>query len=139
MDQEYIMERRMNMNMKYTTDQVEEHINFVIGTLIPDLKTSGNTATAESFETGMNMLQEQLEDRCDLIHQLNHHKEPIIIEYYVRESYGRPLEYILNGAQRQIIQNLTRQKTIDEVIRELLRDLTGSHIIWKQVLPPGQS
>lgn len=60
----------------------------------------------------------------------------IIIEYFVRNSYGRNIEYILDAGQRQIVQNLTRQKTIDSVIRELLRDLTGGAIIWKQVIAP---
>lgn len=87
------------------------------------------------------------DDLDTLIHVLPHsvieqlHKEyskpaTIIIEYFVRESYGRKLEHIVDDAQRRIVQNLTRQKTIDGVIRELLRDLTGGAIIWKQVLAP---
>lgn len=91
-------------------------------------------ATLEAaVETG-NLSQECM-DHC--IHCFDSYRQPIIIEYYVRNVYGRPTEYVLDGAQRQIIMNLTRQKTIDSVIRELLRDLTGGAIIWKHVLPPG--
>lgn len=64
------------------------------------------------------------------------YRQPIIIEYFVRESYGRRLEYILDAGQRKIIQNLTRQQTIDSVIRELIRDLTAGQIIWKEVPKP---
>jgi hypothetical protein len=77
------------------------------------------------------------QELADEVHRrFMEYRQPIIIEYYVRESYGRKLEYIADPAQNRIIQNLTRQKTIDSVIRELLRDLTGGAIIWKQVLAP---
>jgi hypothetical protein len=125
--------------MRYSTEQVEEHIE--------QLKKSFEERTGIQFNPtahipddneamAASMLQEQLEDRCELVNQLNRRKEPIVIEYYIRESYGRKLEYILDPGQRQIIQNLTRQKTIDSIIRELLRDLTGGAILWKQVFAP---
>jgi hypothetical protein len=59
--------------------------------------------------------------------------DKIVIEYFVREVYGRKLEYVKDPFTAKLIANLTRQKTIDSVIRESLRDLTGGHILWKEV------
>lgn len=58
------------------------------------------------------------------------------IEYYSKEVYGNRLEYVINKDDAQIIRQLTGKKTISGVERELIRDLTGSFIEFKEVLPP---
>ena len=58
------------------------------------------------------------------------------IEYYSKEVYGNRLEYVINKDDASIIRQLTGKKTISGVERELIRDLTGSFIEFKEVLPP---
>ena len=58
------------------------------------------------------------------------------IEYYSKEVYGNRLEYVINKDDAQIIRQLTGKKTISEIERELIRDLTGSFIEFKEVLAP---
>ena len=58
------------------------------------------------------------------------------IEYYSKEVYGNRLEYVINKDDANIIRQLTGKKTISEIERELIRDLTGSFIEFKEVLPP---
>lgn len=58
------------------------------------------------------------------------------IEYYSKDVYGNRLEYVINKEDAQIIRQLTGKKTISEIERELIRDLTGSFIEFKEVLPP---
>jgi hypothetical protein len=58
------------------------------------------------------------------------------IEFYSREVYGNRLEYVVNKADANIIQKLTGKKTITEIERELIRDLTGSLVDFKEVLAP---
>ena len=58
------------------------------------------------------------------------------IEYYSKEVYGNRLEYVINKEDAQIIRQLTGKKTISEIERELIRDLTGSFIEFKEVLAP---
>ena len=58
------------------------------------------------------------------------------IEYYSKDVYGNRLEYVINKDDAQIIRQLTGKKTISGVERELIRDLTGSFIEFKEVLPP---
>ena len=58
------------------------------------------------------------------------------IEYYSKEVYGNRLEYVINKDDAYIISRLTGKKTISEIERELIRDLTGSFIEFKEVLPP---
>jgi hypothetical protein len=58
------------------------------------------------------------------------------IEYYSKEVYGNRLEYVINKDDAQIIRQLTGKKTISGIERELIRDLTGSFIEFKEVLPP---
>lgn len=58
------------------------------------------------------------------------------IEYYSKEVYGNCLEYVINKDDAHIIKQLTGKKTISEIERELIRDLTGSFIEFKEVLPP---
>ena len=58
------------------------------------------------------------------------------IEYYSKDVYGNRLEYVINKDDARIIRQLTGKKTISEIERELIRDLTGSFIEFKEVLPP---
>ena len=58
------------------------------------------------------------------------------IEYYSKDVYGNRLEYVINKDDARIIRQLTGKKTISGVERELIRDLTGSFIEFKEVLPP---
>ena len=59
-----------------------------------------------------------------------------VIEYYSKEVYGNSLEYVVKEDDAHIIRQLTGKKTISEIERELIRDLTGSFIEFKEVLPP---
>jgi len=59
-----------------------------------------------------------------------------VIEYYSKEVYGNSLEYVVNRDDAYIIQQLTGKKTISGIERELIRDLTGSFIEFKEVLAP---
>ena len=58
------------------------------------------------------------------------------IEFYSREVYGNRLEYVVNNADADIIRKLTGKKTITGIERELIRDLTGSLVDFKEVLAP---
>ena len=58
------------------------------------------------------------------------------IEFYSREVYGNRLEYVVNKADANIIQKLTGKKTITGIERELIRDLTGSLVDFREVLAP---
>ena len=58
------------------------------------------------------------------------------IEFYSREVYGNRLEYVVNKADANIIQKLTGKRTITGIERELIRDLTGSLVDFKEVLAP---
>ena len=59
-----------------------------------------------------------------------------VIEFYSKDVYGNRLEYVINNDDAYIISRLTGKKTISGVERELIRDLTGSFIEFKEVLPP---
>ena len=56
-----------------------------------------------------------------------------VIEFYSKDVYGNRLEYVINKDDAQIIRQLTGKKTISGVERELIRDLTGSFIEFKEV------
>lgn len=58
------------------------------------------------------------------------------IEFYSREVYGNRLEYVVNKADADIIRKLTGKKTITGIERELIRDLTGSLVDFREVLAP---
>ena len=58
------------------------------------------------------------------------------IEFYSREVYGNRLEYVVNKADADIIRKLTGKKTITGTERELIRDLTGKSVEFKEVLAP---
>ncbi len=59
-----------------------------------------------------------------------------IIKFYVREVYGKPLEYVADERDAKLLWQLTGQKTINSVIRELIRDLSNGQIVFEQVLKP---
>jgi hypothetical protein len=59
-----------------------------------------------------------------------------VIEFYIKDVYGKPLGYIKNPADAAIVQQLTGKKTIDPTQRELLRDLSGGLIQFQQVMFP---
>jgi hypothetical protein len=59
--------------------------------------------------------------------------EKKVIQYIVRESYGNSLEYIANPADARLVELLTGRKTINSVIRELIRDLSGGRIQFEEV------
>lgn len=58
------------------------------------------------------------------------------ILFYSREVYGNPLEYIVNEADANIVRQLTGKKTISGRERELIRDLTGNLVDFKEVFAP---
>ena len=58
------------------------------------------------------------------------------IEFYSREVYGNRLEYVIDKADADIIRKLTGKKTITGIERELIRDLTGNSVNFKEVLAP---
>lgn len=58
------------------------------------------------------------------------------IEYFRKEVYGNTLEYIVNQGDAQIVQQLTKQKTINSVTRELIRDLSNGYILFVEVIQP---
>lgn len=59
------------------------------------------------------------------------------IKYFVKNQYGIDREFIHpdNAGDAAIIRQLTGQKTLTGVIRELIRDLTGGQVNFEQVLP----
>jgi len=59
-----------------------------------------------------------------------------IILYYRKDVYGKTLEYVADAGDAKVIEGLTRQKTIDGRIRELIRDLTGGLVNFQEVTMP---
>jgi len=58
------------------------------------------------------------------------------IRYYVQNIYGVRREKFLDKKQESVFIQLTGRKTLDNVSRELIRDLSGSSVEFEQVLPP---
>lgn len=58
------------------------------------------------------------------------------ILFYSREVYGNSLEYIVNEKDADIVRQLTGKKTISGRERELIRDLTGNLVDFKEVFAP---
>ena len=58
------------------------------------------------------------------------------IEFYNREIYGTAREYLANEGDAKVFLQLTGKKTITSVERELIRDLSGGLVNFKQILPP---
>lgn len=59
------------------------------------------------------------------------------IEYYVQSVYGVNRERFKNKSDADLFHKLTGRRTLDGVSRELLRDLSGGAVSFKQVFPPG--
>jgi hypothetical protein len=59
-----------------------------------------------------------------------------VIKYYRRRNYGAEHEYVADRGDALILQRLTGQKTINGVIRELVRDLTGGLVGFEEVIAP---
>lgn len=61
-----------------------------------------------------------------------------VIKFYSVKQYGNVREFVHpdHSAEAAIIAQLTGQKTINSVVRELIRDLTGSQVTFEQVLDP---
>lgn len=58
------------------------------------------------------------------------------IYYYRRDVYGTTLEYVPDAGDAAILSQLTGRRTINGVIRELLRDLSGGRIQFHEVIDP---
>jgi hypothetical protein len=60
------------------------------------------------------------------------------IKYYRKAEYGTVREYIHPSCKGDaaIIRQLTGQKTITSVVRELVRDLSNGLISWEEVIAP---
>lgn len=58
------------------------------------------------------------------------------IKFYRKSVYGKTLEYVLDKGDARVIAQLTGKVTIDGVIRELLRDVSGGAIVWEEVVAP---
>lgn len=56
------------------------------------------------------------------------------IQYYVREVYGKPLEYVKDAGDAKLIRQLTGKKTIDCQTRELIHDLSGGLVFFERVM-----
>ena len=61
-----------------------------------------------------------------------------VIKYYRKSSWGETREFIHpdNMGDGAIIKQLTGKKTIDGVVRELIRDLTGSQVQFEETTAP---
>lgn len=59
-----------------------------------------------------------------------------VIQYYRKDVFGVVREYVVDKGDAGIIQRLTGQKTINGVVRELIRDLSGGNIEFKEVIAP---
>ena len=46
----------------YSDDAIEQHVTYLEGTLIPDLQESGSDATAEDFQTSVDMIKWLLDE-----------------------------------------------------------------------------
>lgn len=60
-----------------------------------------------------------------------------VIQYYVKHNYGSPYEYVANPDDAELIRRLTGQKTINSVMRELIRDLSGGNVTFEKIHQPG--
>lgn len=58
------------------------------------------------------------------------------IEYFTRNVWGKPLQYIKEKGDADIFRQLTGKATITGAERELLRELSGGAIDWQQVIDP---
>lgn len=58
------------------------------------------------------------------------------IKFYKKNVWGKNVEYVLDKGDAQIIKQLTGQITVNSVIRELFRNISGGQICWEQVIAP---
>lgn len=61
------------------------------------------------------------------------------IQFYTKSVYGNSLDYIINAGDAKILAQLTGRKTITNVERELVRDLTGGLVSFEQVIEPDKN
>ena len=62
-----------------------------------------------------------------------------VIRYYRRNIYGTEHEYVADHGDAKVLAQLTgRTTTINGIIRELLRDLSGGRIQFQEILAPKQ-
>ena len=59
-----------------------------------------------------------------------------VIRFYTKTIYGNSLDYVLEKGDAEIISKLTGKRTISSVERELIRDLAGGFVEFKEVLAP---
>ena len=59
-----------------------------------------------------------------------------VIRFYTKTIYGNPLDYVLEKGDAEIISKLIGKRTISSVERELIRDLSGGLVEFKEVLAP---
>lgn len=59
-----------------------------------------------------------------------------IIKFYRKSQYGIEREYVSSAAERELINQLTGQKTIDPRIRFLIENLTDKYIQFEEILAP---
>jgi hypothetical protein len=57
-----------------------------------------------------------------------------VIEFYIREVYGKKLGYIKDKADAALVQRLTGKITVDAETREVIKDLSGGMIQFQQVM-----
>lgn len=55
-----------------------------------------------------------------------------IIYYYTKNVYGKELEYIKDIKEAQIIKNLTGNKTITSIERNLIQELSNNYIKFER-------
>jgi hypothetical protein len=61
---------------------------------------------------------------------------PRVILYFRKSVYGVTHEYVADLGDAKIIAGLTGKTTIDGRVRELIRDLTGGMIAFRQIPMP---
>ena len=65
-------------------------------------------------------------------------RDQVIIKWYRTSQWGQVREFVHpeSNADAAIIRQLTGQKTINGVVRELVRDLSRGYISWAEVMAP---
>jgi len=65
-------------------------------------------------------------------------RDQIIIKYYRTVQYGQEREFVHPDSEGsgKIISQLTGQKSINGIIRELIRDLTAGFVSFQEVIAP---
>lgn len=65
-------------------------------------------------------------------------RNSIVIKWYRLSQFGNVREFVHPSSEgdAKIIRQLTGQKTITGVVRELVRDLTRGAVQWQEVVAP---